>query len=75
LPIARLWLLIPDNGFLPALHALLYYDQGEFADCERVSRESGQNQWGMPGYEAIARALPPAISWAYLMQEPLPRLG
>ena len=45
----------PDNGFFQRFYALLAYDQGEFADCERVSREIlDKINKGMPGYEAIS---------------------
>jgi hypothetical protein len=45
----------PDNGYFQRFYALLAYDQGEFNDCERVSREIlDKINKGMPGYEAIS---------------------
>ena len=45
----------PDNGYFQRFYALLAYDQGEFADCERVSREIlDKINKGMPGYEGIS---------------------
>ena len=45
----------PDNGFFQRYYAFLAYDQGEFADCERVSREIlDKINRGMPGYEGIS---------------------
>ena len=45
----------PDNGYFQRFYALLAYDQGEFADCERVSREIlNKINKGMPGYEGIS---------------------
>ena len=56
LPVARtLNTTFPDNGYFQRFYALLAYDQGEFADCERVSREIlDKINRGMPGYEAIS---------------------
>jgi len=56
LPVARnLAVTFPDNGFFQRYYALLAYDQGEFADCERVSREIlDKINKGMPGYEGIS---------------------
>ena len=56
LPVAKqLATTYPDNGFFQRFYALLAYDQGEFADCERVSREIlDKINKGMPGYEAIS---------------------
>jgi len=56
LPVARtLATTFPDNGYFQRFYALLAYDQGEFADCERVSREIlDKINRGMPGYEAIS---------------------
>ena len=56
LPVARyLATTFPDNGFFQRFYALLAYDQGEFADCERVSREIlDKINKGMPGYEGIS---------------------
>ena len=45
----------PDNGFFQRYYALLAYDQGDFPDCERVSRDIlDKINRGMPGYEAIS---------------------
>ncbi len=45
----------PDNGYFQRFYALLAYDQGEFTDCERVSREIlDKINKGMPGYEGIS---------------------
>ena len=56
LPVARkLATTFPDNGYFQRFYALLAYDQGEFADCERVSREIlDKINKGMPGYEGIS---------------------
>jgi len=56
LPVAKqLAATYPDNGFFQRFYALLAYDQGEFTDCERVSREIlDKINKGMPGYEAIS---------------------
>ncbi len=56
LPVARqLAATYPDNGYFQRFYALLAYDQGDFNECERVSREILEkiNQ-GMPGYEGIS---------------------
>lgn len=56
LPVARyLATTFPDNGYFQRFYAFLAYDQGEFADCERVSREIlDKINKGMPGYEGIS---------------------
>lgn len=56
LPVARsLATTFPDNGYFQRFYALLAYDQGEFSDCERVSREIlDKINKGMPGYEGIS---------------------
>jgi hypothetical protein len=56
LPVAKqLAITYPDNGFFQRFYALLAYDQGEFTDCERVSREIlDKINKGLPGYEAIS---------------------
>ena len=56
MPVARyLATTFPDNGFFQRFHALLAYDQGEFAECERVSLEIlDKINRGLPGYEAIS---------------------
>ena len=56
MPIAKyLATTYPDNGYFQRFYALLAYDQGEFADCERVSREIlDKINRGMPGYEGIS---------------------
>ena len=56
MPVAKyLAINYPDNGYFQRFYALLAYDQGEFADCERVSREIlDKINRGMPGYEGIS---------------------
>ena len=56
MPVAKyLATTFPDNGYFQRFYALLAYDQGEFADCERVSREIlDKINKGMPGYEGIS---------------------
>jgi hypothetical protein len=56
MPVARyLAATYPDNGYFQRFYALLAYDQGEFNECERVSREIlDKINRGMPGYEAIS---------------------
>jgi len=56
LPVAQaLATAYPDNGYFQRFYALLAYDQGEFADCERVSRDIlDKINKGMPGYEGIS---------------------
>ena len=56
LPVVRqLATSFPDNGYFQRFYALLAYDQGDFADCERVSREIlDKINRGMPGYEGIS---------------------
>ncbi|MBF9236747.1 tol-pal system protein YbgF [Hymenobacter sp. BT683] len=56
LPVARsLATTFPDNGYFQRFYAHLAYDQGEFSDCERVSREIlDKINKGMPGYEGIS---------------------
>ena len=56
LPVSKLLATtFPDNGYFQRFYALLAYDQGEFADCERVSREIlDKINKGLPGYEAIS---------------------
>jgi hypothetical protein len=56
LPVARyLATTYPDNGFFQRFYALLAYDQGEFVECERVSRDIlDKISRGLPGYEAIS---------------------
>ena len=45
----------PDNGYFQRYYAFLAYDQGEFSDCERVSREIlDKINRGLPGYEGIS---------------------
>ena len=65
----------PDNGFFQRFYALLAYDQGEFADCERVSREIlDKINRGMPGYEAISGRYA-SYFLGYLMQMRYRELG
>ena len=56
MPIARkLATTFPDNSYFQRFYALLAYDQGEFADCERVSREILEKiNRGMPSYEGTS---------------------
>ncbi len=56
MPVARLLAnTFPDNGYFQRFYALLAYDQGEFADCERVSRDIlDKINRGLPGYEGIS---------------------
>ena len=56
MPIARkLATTFPDNGYFQRFYALLAYEEGEFADCERVSREIlDKINKGMPGYEGTS---------------------
>ena len=56
MPVARqLASTYPDNGYFQRFYALLAYDQGEFTECERVSRDIlNKINLGMPGYEAIS---------------------
>ncbi len=54
MPIARyLATTYPDNGYLQRIYANACFRQGEFRECERVSRDILEklNQ-GLPGYEA-----------------------
>jgi hypothetical protein len=54
MPVARgLALKYPDNGYFARFYALLSFDQADFAECERVSRDiMAKISAGMPGYEA-----------------------
>ena len=56
LPVAKqLAATFPDNGYFQRFYALLAYDQGEFVECERVSKEILEKiSQGLPGYEAIS---------------------
>ncbi|SFQ46903.1 tol-pal system protein YbgF [Hymenobacter arizonensis] len=56
LPVAKyLATTYPDNGYFQRFYAHLAYDQGDFADCERVSREIlDKISKGMPGYEGVS---------------------
>ncbi len=56
LPVAKyLATTYPDNGYFQRFYAHLAYDQGDFADCERVSREIlDKINKGLPGYEGIS---------------------
>ena len=56
LPVARsLATSFPDNGYFQRFYAHLAYDQGEFAECERVSREIlDKINKGLPGFEGIS---------------------
>ena len=69
LPIARyLAKTYPDNGYFERFYALLTYDQADFVECERVSRDIlNKINIGMPGYEAISGRYA-SYFMAYLMQ-------
>ena len=56
LPLAReLALKYPDNGYFARFYALLCFDQGQFDECERVSKDIlAKIATGMPGYEATS---------------------
>lgn len=56
MPVARyLATTYPDNGYFQRYYAYLAYDQGEFSDCERVSREIlDKINRGLPGYEGTS---------------------
>jgi tetratricopeptide (TPR) repeat protein len=56
MPIARnLAARYPDNGYFQRFFALLSFNEGEFRDCERVSREIlDKINRGYPGYEGIS---------------------
>jgi hypothetical protein len=55
MPIARhLATRYPDNAYFQRFYALLCFNEGEFRECERVSREIlDKLNRGYPGYEAI----------------------
>ena len=76
LPVAKqLATTYPDNGCFQRFYALLAYDQGEFTDCERVSREIlDKINKGMPGYEAISGRYA-SYFLGYLMQNRYRDLG
>ncbi|UPL49849.1 tol-pal system protein YbgF [Hymenobacter sublimis] len=54
MPIARyLATTYPDNGYLQRIYANACFRQGEFRECERVSRDMlDKLNRGLPGYEA-----------------------
>ncbi|GAB3288171.1 hypothetical protein GCM10027348_03600 [Hymenobacter tenuis] len=54
MPVARyLATTYPDNGYLQRIYANACFRQGEFRECERVSREIlDKLSRGLPGYEA-----------------------
>ncbi|WP_303312074.1 tol-pal system protein YbgF [Hymenobacter sp. BT730] len=56
MPVARyLATTYPDNGYFQRFYALLCYNEGEFRECERISREIlDKINRGMPGYEGIS---------------------
>ena len=56
MPVARqLATEYPENAFFQRYYALLTFREGEFVDCERVSRSILDNlNKGMPGYEGIS---------------------
>lgn len=55
-PIAQhLALQYPDNGYFARFYGLLCFQKGEFAECERISRDIlNKINIGMPGYEATS---------------------
>ncbi|WP_400192005.1 tol-pal system protein YbgF [Hymenobacter sp. B81] len=56
MPIARyLATRYPDNGYFQRFYALLSFNEGEFRECERASRDIlDKLNRGYPGYEAIS---------------------
>ncbi|KUG09884.1 tol-pal system protein YbgF [Solirubrum puertoriconensis] len=56
MPIARnLAVNYPDNGYFQRFYALLCFNEGEFRECERVSRDIlDKINRGFPGYEGIS---------------------
>jgi hypothetical protein len=54
MPIARgLATKYPDNGYFERFYTLLCFDQAQFAECERLSRDIlNKINIGLPGYEA-----------------------
>jgi tetratricopeptide (TPR) repeat protein len=56
LPVARyLATTYPDNAYFQRFYALVCFNQGEFEECERVSREIlDKINRGYPGYEGIS---------------------
>ncbi len=45
----------PDNGYFERFYALLCFDQAQFAECERLSKDILEKiSVGMPGYEAAS---------------------
>ena len=58
----------PDNGYFERFYAYLCFDQAQFAECERVSRDIlDKINTGMPGYEASSGRYA-SYFLAYLMQ-------
>ncbi|WP_236705031.1 tetratricopeptide repeat protein [Hymenobacter sp. AT01-02] len=55
-PVARqMALTYPDNGYFQRFYALMCYQKGELAECERVSLDIlDKLNRGMPGYEGIS---------------------
>ena len=56
LPLARsMTTKYPDNGYFQRFYALMCFQAGESAECERVSRDLlDKINRGLPGYEAIS---------------------
>ena len=56
IPVARyLASNYPDNGYFQRFYALLCFNEGDFRECERVSRDIlDKLNRGMPGYEGIS---------------------
>lgn len=69
MPIARgLALKYPDNGYFARFYSLLCFDQADFAECERVSRDIiTKINTGFPGYEASSGRYA-SYFMGYLMQ-------
>jgi hypothetical protein len=58
----------PDNGYFERFYALLCFDQAQFAECERMSRDILEKiSVGMPGYEAASGRYA-SYFMGYLMQ-------
>ena len=69
MPIAReLAKKYPDNGYFERFYGYLCFDQAQFAECERVSRDIlDKISTGMPGYEASSGRYA-SYFMGYLMQ-------
>ncbi len=56
MPVARfLASNYPDNGYFQRFYSLLCFNEGDFRECERISRDIlDKLNRGMPGYEGIS---------------------